>query len=977
MGWNTTQQKTERVEDTNPDVWVRSSEESVKNGNINEALYKIDKAISYSNGRSHYLFEKVKILSSSARYHECLELICSKMKVFKKDFEGTEKLHKLFDYYDEAIKLSMKGTQGIHETLDILYRYEMYEKFVELTERNIRILSTTLIHGELELLIERLHNSISNISGKPLDYYISKIMLLYNYNNYERFLELILNKLSNNFEKISDNELKKLLEYVDKSMNYVKDKKRYIIIRIKILFSLGMYGECIDDIYINMHHVMNQDQKYIFDCLVKCFIQYNTNDMELFKKILVLFERNRTEDFIQVVNGKIDDFYKNVGKDDFDKILKYIIEAITRNFNNRSKDRNYQYMRILIKYKKYDEFLNLLECETGHDFMVDIEREIRSYKEKLSDEQFNRLLKYFYNTIKSIILRSNANNHYKFGKIKFLCNYKKYNECIELLNSCIEDFSKELTAKEYNEALKCLKSCYFRSGKIFSGIGFTISLPIKHPNRYNVFISLTILALLVAGWHFSLLYNLGILKPEIIDVEIITNKKIIAPGETMEYKLQVTTKPKNVWKYNYEIKSANTNIFKIEDMKVVAGQKEGKADLIAVVKGKNQKDSKINLAVKKPVVKSIKLNLKEISLLVGEEEKIDVKFIMNYENAIEPGVKYSSKNPQIAQVDDMGNIRALSAGNTKILVEAGGKKAYITVKVESKQIVRGLEVYLEKTQLNVGESVKINVNVIMNSEGVEIPRIMYSTNNNNVSIQEDGWITALHPGSTSITVSCGEKERVINIEIVDANVVSQGVAEQSNNIININSDFIFPYSDAEELTGKDLYDLDVQTLSIARNEIFARHGFVFGSTKLQQYFEGKSWYKPNPSYKGDIVNAIEDNNAKLIKAIEIIKIASENNSIDNNIDYILPESSTRKLSVEEIEALNDWQVILARNEIFARQGFVFGIPQLRDYFESKYWYSPNQYYNGEIANSIEEYNIQLLKKIEEERAFKMLKNQLQ
>jgi serine/threonine-protein kinase RIO1 len=40
-----------------------------------------------------------------------------------------------------------------------------------------------------------------------------------------------------------------------------------------------------------------------------------------------------------------------------------------------------------------------------------------------------------------------------------------------------------------------------------------------------------------------------------------------------------------------------------------------------------------------------------------------------------------------------------------------------------------------------------------------------------------------------------------------------------------------------------------------RNEIYARHGWVFNRRDLQNYFEGQPWYRP----KGDLSNREQAN----------------------------------------------------------------------------------------------------------------------
>ena len=81
-----------------------------------------------------------------------------------------------------------------------------------------------------------------------------------------------------------------------------------------------------------------------------------------------------------------------------------------------------------------------------------------------------------------------------------------------------------------------------------------------------------------------------------------------------------------------------------------------------------------------------------------------------------------------------------------------------------------------------------------------------------------------------------------------------------------------PKSDKEKLTRADLEGLTKEQLRLARNEIYARHGMIFGVDDLDKYFATKSWYKPTISFKDfyDTVemSLIEEANVVLIQQLE-------------------------------------------------------------------------------------------------------------
>lgn len=81
------------------------------------------------------------------------------------------------------------------------------------------------------------------------------------------------------------------------------------------------------------------------------------------------------------------------------------------------------------------------------------------------------------------------------------------------------------------------------------------------------------------------------------------------------------------------------------------------------------------------------------------------------------------------------------------------------------------------------------------------------------------------------------------------------------------SDYILPDSNKRVLSEEDIATLTKDQLRLARNEIFARHGYVFKSEDLQKYFSSKSWYNADPSYNKTL-NEVEKENVNLLKARE-------------------------------------------------------------------------------------------------------------
>ena len=83
--------------------------------------------------------------------------------------------------------------------------------------------------------------------------------------------------------------------------------------------------------------------------------------------------------------------------------------------------------------------------------------------------------------------------------------------------------------------------------------------------------------------------------------------------------------------------------------------------------------------------------------------------------------------------------------------------------------------------------------------------------------------------------------------------------------------------------------------------------------------------------------------------------------------YILPNSSTEYLTWEDYAALSRWELVLARNEIFARHGRRFQNQDIQAYFDSCSWYEGTiapEDFDTSVMNDVEVQNVWTLKAAE-------------
>lgn len=98
--------------------------------------------------------------------------------------------------------------------------------------------------------------------------------------------------------------------------------------------------------------------------------------------------------------------------------------------------------------------------------------------------------------------------------------------------------------------------------------------------------------------------------------------------------------------------------------------------------------------------------------------------------------------------------------------------------------------------------------------------------------------------------------------------------------------------------------------------------------------------------------------------------AQPSQSQGTSTDYILPTSNTALVSYDTLRPLSDWQLRLARNEIYARHGRRFNDAQLQAYFDGKSWYhgtiAPDAF-DASVLNDTELANIARIQEVEAQR----------
>lgn len=177
------------------------------------------------------------------------------------------------------------------------------------------------------------------------------------------------------------------------------------------------------------------------------------------------------------------------------------------------------------------------------------------------------------------------------------------------------------------------------------------------------------------------------------------------------------------------------------------------------------------------------------------------------------------------------------------------------------------------------------------------------------------------------------------------------------------SDYVLPNSASVYYSRPDVSALSKEAREIALQEIYARHGRSFTDPDLQEYFSFRSWY--TPGFETGL-NAVEAANVFLLENYSR-ELSGDINSTPyiryrpNPSAYLASESDRRYLAPSDLKTLDHDEIVLIRNEIYARKGYQFDSDNLRSYFYATDWYKPGSNFSTDMLNKYEVGNVEICK----------------
>jgi hypothetical protein len=142
-----------------------------------------------------------------------------------------------------------------------------------------------------------------------------------------------------------------------------------------------------------------------------------------------------------------------------------------------------------------------------------------------------------------------------------------------------------------------------------------------------------------------------------------------------------------------------------------------------------------------------------------------------------------------------------------------------------------------------------------------------------------------------------------------------------------------------------LHGLSLHELRLLRNEIYARHGRIFRTPWIEQYFSSQVWYDPKEDFKDEELSGPDKTNVETIVAYE--------NKLHDQI-------GTKPISASLLQGLFLEDVRKMRDEIYARHGKVFKDQWTQKYFASFDWYKPDPNFSEASLSPVEKGNLAVI-----------------
>ena len=203
---------------------------------------------------------------------------------------------------------------------------------------------------------------------------------------------------------------------------------------------------------------------------------------------------------------------------------------------------------------------------------------------------------------------------------------------------------------------------------------------------------------------------------------------------------------------------------------------------------------------KTEIINSISFNRHDMLLEVGSQEKLEYTYSLE-EGATKEDIEWTSTSPEVADIDENGNIIAYDKGETVITASYKFASDSITVNVWKDE--NKINILDESKTLTIGEQVELEYDSYFIDDGTT-DDIVWSTEDTGIISLDGNKVTALSDGVATVTATYKEAKDTIEIIVLKdsyLNITSSPIVLKLKQSATIDLDYYFnDGATAEDIT---------------------------------------------------------------------------------------------------------------------------------------------------------------------------------
>jgi uncharacterized protein YjdB len=243
-----------------------------------------------------------------------------------------------------------------------------------------------------------------------------------------------------------------------------------------------------------------------------------------------------------------------------------------------------------------------------------------------------------------------------------------------------------------------------------------------------------------------------------IEVKSVTfDKTELTLSEGGETTLTATITPDDADNKNLTWESSNTTIATVDNTGKVIAVKEGSAVISAT--SVNDIKATCTVTVTKQTIPVTSISLDKTTMVLAVNAKDTLKATVKPDEATNKKVLWSSNNTSVATVSDNGAVMAIKEGTATITAktEDGDKVATCAVTVTPTGIIEVTGITLDKEELSMTVGSKSTLTATISPVNATDKTVTWSSEDESIATVNDGEVTAIKAGTTTITATAGGK----------------------------------------------------------------------------------------------------------------------------------------------------------------------------------------------------------------------------